>query len=310
MDISIAERNDNICNLNFAFLELTNTCNLECVHCYTNSSPKVVDKARLSLDEYKIILGDIYDQGCLSIQFIGGEPTLNKMLPDLILLSKNIGFETIEVYTNLINLPDKLLNVFVENDIQVATSIYSHDAVSHDLVTTRPGSWKKTIRNLNRILEAGLSIRVSVVEIDSVNGNSSEATIKWLESLGIENIGFDKLRKFGRGANDECCEQSELCGECSRSTICIGPDGVTYPCIMSKAWPVGSVREQSFGEIMSSERLKDVRQSIYEQTLAKKSYSMGGCNPDRPHPCNPDNNPCNPCNPNGNCGPNKCRPFP
>ncbi len=41
----------------------------------------------------------------------------------------------------------------------------------------------------------------------------------------------------------------------------------------------------------------------------QKNQNMGGCNPDRVNPCEPDRTGCAPCNPNVHCGPNDCRPV-
>ena len=70
--------------LKFLWLELTRKCNLECVHCYTDSSPARDLYETLGADDWKRALREAATLDCRSVQFIGGEPTLHPELPDLI----------------------------------------------------------------------------------------------------------------------------------------------------------------------------------------------------------------------------------
>src|SRR5437867_1446863 len=68
----------------FLWLELTNRCNLQCVHCYAESSPFTGDDDLLAPGDYHDILANAAELGCKQVQFIGGEPTLNRQLPEFI----------------------------------------------------------------------------------------------------------------------------------------------------------------------------------------------------------------------------------
>src|ERR1039458_5650440 len=133
-------------SLDFLWLELTNRCNLECVHCYADSSPQG-KHGTLSADRQAELLSDARSLGCERVQFIGGEPTLNRALPFLIAEADRLGFEFIEVSTNLVAVTDHLLECFQRHRVHVATSIYSHVPEIHDTVTARSGSWNSTARN-------------------------------------------------------------------------------------------------------------------------------------------------------------------
>ncbi|WP_326710042.1 hypothetical protein OG758_12440 [Streptomyces sp. NBC_01474] len=43
--------------LNFLWLELTNRCNLQCVHCYTESHPLSGDRDVLTTEDYGSVMG-------------------------------------------------------------------------------------------------------------------------------------------------------------------------------------------------------------------------------------------------------------
>lgn len=291
--------------LDFLWLELTNRCNLDCVHCYANSSPQAGRDDILRSADYEKVLVEAFQVGSRRVQFIGGEPTLNRDLAGLIARARDIGYLQIEVYTNLVNLSEPLLDCFAMNDAAVATSIYGPEAAVHDSITLHPTSFEKTIANIRRVVAKGLNLRVSMIVMKE-NASTVEATRAFLGRMGVDNFGTDRVRNFGRAADDAESCMDELCGSCAGGTLCVTPTGAVFPCIMAKSWPLGSVRDMTLRDIVASDRLRSVRQQIHDSTQGPVRM---GCTPDRPYPCSPDyGSPCSPCSPNQNCGPNNCRP--
>ncbi|HET6976453.1 MAG TPA: radical SAM protein [Pyrinomonadaceae bacterium] len=291
--------------LDFVWLELTNRCNLHCVHCYAESGPKAGDKDLLSEQNYLDLIEQVYDLGCRKIQFIGGEPTLNRSLPVLIEAAYDHGFEFIEVFTNLTRLSDALLEVFCRFNVAVATSFYSHNPSTHEAVTRQRGSFELTTRNMRRILDAGLTLRAGIIEMDQ-NREDLVETWAFLERMGIKNIGRDHLRAIGRAEGAGCSGMEELCGSCAGNILSIGPDGVVAPCNMSKRWSVGSILKTDLAEIVSSEKLLQVRKQIEEVVGERTELQREAiCDPKTCNPyssCCPSTQSCLPCEPNG-CNP-------
>jgi len=313
--------------LDFIWLELTNQCNLQCVHCYSESDQWSNSVDLLVKSDYLDIINSAAKLGCRKIQFIGGEPTLNKDLPHFIETARQIGYSFIEVYTNLTRLSDSLLQCFIECDVSVATSIYSHSAVVHDRITKRIGSHDRTLRNIDRLLNACVEVRAGMIVMEE-NKHDIEETLDFLRARGVEKCGTDRLRKFGRGGDNYSKNDSlltELCGSSWSASVCVAPDGRVSPCIMSKDWSIGSVLEESFEVIVQSNNLKKIRSQIYEQVwlpIAAKNEdstedvnynSENSCNPEcRPNcvpSCNPACSPnCSPCFPSGKCNPQLFKP--
>jgi len=294
------------CSLEFLWLELTNQCNLKCVHCYSDSGPESGGGDMLNRGEQIGLLSEAFQIGCRRVQFIGGEPTLNNSLPELIRFADDLGYQLIEVYSNLIRLDESLLVAFARHNVAVATSVYADDPLIHDAITQSPGSHSRTISNIKRVLAKGLPLRVGVIGMKE-NQNAIEATFTLLHEIGVAQISFDHVRQFGRGNRESCGSMGELCGNCANNILAIGPDGIVAPCIMSKEWSVGSVRTMSLKQIAASDVLLETRRRI-----ADASRNYGPCEPDRT--CNPNCTPsysCLPCTPNGGqpCQPNRwCDP--
>src|SRR5437879_2287861 len=85
-------------SVHFLWLELTNLCNLQCVHCYAESSPFRANDDLLTADDYKNVLATAAQLGCKQVQFIGGEPTLNRHLPEFIKRARSLDYEFVEVF--------------------------------------------------------------------------------------------------------------------------------------------------------------------------------------------------------------------
>jgi len=189
-----------------------------------------------------------------------------------------------------------------------------------DAVTKRPGSHAHTVKTICQFLAAGLQVRAGII-VMSQNAYGLNETRKYLNSLGVQNIGLDKVRGIGRGvtqfARGKKLGLTELCGSCWRGSICVSSEGLLSPCIMSRAWNVGSVLESDFESLLRSAALREIRERIYHEVwltnLSKsedleESQSQEPCYPNCNPRCSPSCNPidCNPrhqCNPDLYCGP-------
>jgi radical SAM protein with 4Fe4S-binding SPASM domain len=248
------------------------------------------------LSKYIDALHSGFAIGFRNVQFIGGEPTNYRELPQLIFEAYLAGYKRIEVFTNLHRMPQPILDALVKTNSRVATSIYSACPETHDKVTQVGGSFGRTMHNLRRIVGASVPVRVGFIEMD-VNRGQFDETRQMLAEIGVPNVGHDAVRGFGRATiNDRGMEN--LCGACAGQTACVSHDGTVYPCVMARAWPLGSVLEQPLAEILASNRALDVRQAIADST----AHVRADCHPNT---CYPHQGPCSPVHPN----PPTCHPY-
>lgn len=312
--------------LRFVWLELTSRCNLRCIHCYAESGPQPLTRDLLTAKEYFSFISSASILGCRQLQFIGGESTIVPELPDLIVHARASGYEFVEVFTNATRITNQLITCFIENNVAVATSFYSDKNELHDAITRTPGSHQRTANTIKRLVDAGLSVRAGIILMKE-NSDCVEKTIAYLNSLGVRNVGIDRVRFIGRGrslAADSHTSAAimELCGSCWRGSVCIFPDGKVAPCIMARYWPIGSVLQQELDELVQSQALRDIRRRIYQEVWLprlqnnEKRYGLIHSNPNCGPDCNPNCSPncvptcapqCSPswspCYPHGKCNP-------
>lgn len=86
---------------------ITSACNLDCPICYTVN--KNEDAHQTSKEEMQAIIDHLIDEHdeVDIINFTGGEPTLNPLLPDFLQMCKDAGIERLTVSTNGIKLLDE-----------------------------------------------------------------------------------------------------------------------------------------------------------------------------------------------------------
>lgn len=283
--------------LNGMWLELTNKCNLSCVHCYNASSPYAQSSA-LDQRDFENVISEAAAAGCQSIQFIGGEPTVSYLLIPLMKYAAAMKLTFIEIYSNLFSVSNNLVATAKATGAVFATSFYSHVPEIHDAITMRRGSFARTSESIRRLVGAGLDVRAGFIEMEENRGHLTE-TERYLHALGVKTIGRDVVRGFGRAARGSKNNIDELCGACGQGTLCINYDGTVSPCVMSKFLSLGRVGQSSLISMVAGSALKEFRQRL----IKTKNDSMcppSGCEPN----CNPQCSPnCQPCYPWGKCDP-------
>lgn len=265
--------------LDFIWLEITNNCNLRCQHCYSESSSKSNNSDKMESGNWLRIIKEAYELGCRRIQFIGGEPLLKyHLLYKLINFSLELGFESTEIFTNGTLLKDEIINFCSERKVAIAMSLYGPTCSIHDKITTKHGSFIKTLTALKKVQQKGISIRIAIV-VMAQNENYLDETISFLKEIGITNARYDFVRPIGRGQGNNLTPQESVskspiteirfnkCSlenfrrrkhghNCFSKNICITPDGKVLPCIMSRKTIVGDVFNQTLQEIWNSQKAK------------------------------------------------------
>jgi MoaA/NifB/PqqE/SkfB family radical SAM enzyme len=264
---------DSLAGLQFLWLEITPGCNLHCRHCYTESSPSLKDPKIVDWDR---VLIDAHALGCRQVQFIGGEPTYHRDLGQYIATARSLGYEFIEVYTNLTLVNDRLADQFQKFGVQLATSFYSTQKDLHDSVTGVRGSFEKTVSGIRCALSKQIPLRVGITSMQQ-NKNNIAACIEFLVQLGIarSNINVDHTRPVGRALNlvrPQTLEET-LCGDCWRGKLAVSWDGTCYPCIFARRVSLGTLADSGLSQIVHSARLLEFRTRIRHHSAQRMRSS-------------------------------------
>lgn len=152
-----------ICSCMF---ELTYRCSEMCIHCYnpgaTRNNTEVshrADQNELSLDDYKRIIDDMYENGLVKVCLSGGDPFSKEFTWELLeyLYLKGIA---VDVFTNGQRVVKDVKRLADYYPRLVGVSIYSGVAKDHDSITRIPGSWEKTMQVVKELHELAVPMNL------------------------------------------------------------------------------------------------------------------------------------------------------
>jgi radical SAM protein with 4Fe4S-binding SPASM domain len=261
-----------------ATIELTRRCPCRCVHCYlpeTQSRRKIAPEKELSAEEWKDILKQLADCGCLSIAFTGGEPLLRPDLAELCGYASALNF-AIRIFTTGFGLTRGLLRELKKTNLSLfELSFYGRKDV-HDAVTRRPGSFETTLSAAKNIRETGFKVKLKtplmkancgemnyIMRLCAKNGfkysfdpviapanDGLKETLKLRPSAARLAAVFKDPRlngplisEFKAGAYYE----DFFCGA-GRNSFSIDPYGRLYPCLQIPV-PLGNLKKASFSRL-------------------------------------------------------------
>ncbi len=282
------------------WLDVTRRCQLNCGHCYNSSGPDG-DHGTMTRNDWFSVLGQAAEIGVSNVTLIGGEPTLYPHAIEVAERALALDMK-VEVYSNLVHVSERWWAVLQREGMSIATSYYSNKPARRNQVTRRP-SHARTRDNIAKAISLDIPIRAGVV------GNRKRqiwTAKRDLRMMGVEEIGADRIREFGRGGGGQEPDASNLCGMCGDRRASIGPNGEVSPCVFSTWMGVGNVQDASLASILSGPALAWAVASIEGARRGKEKTKA--CRPD----CVPQN-PCDPrCEPNAACRPgtppSECKP--
>jgi MoaA/NifB/PqqE/SkfB family radical SAM enzyme len=294
-------------DLRLVWLEITGKCQLTCHHCYAESGPTSSNGAMSAADWCRVI-DEVAQLGGRMVQFIGGEPTLYRRLPDLVHRALAQGLE-VEVFSNLVHVSRELWETFAQRGVRLATSYYSDDATEHEVITKGKGSHARTKANITEALRRSIPLRVGLVDVQS--GQRVAQARAELEALGVTEIGTDHLRQVGRGIRQRQPSIDQLCGHCARGKIAVSPNGDVWPCVFARWIPVGNVQRRALAEILIGPEMVTATKMLANHFRVPEMPCVPRmCDPQCGPNCGPACNPScwphgtGPCGPKGGCRPN------
>lgn len=260
--------------LSMLWAEITGKCQLRCTMCYAGSGPDGTDGA-MAPDDWERVLAEAAALGTRLVCFIGGEPTLNANLPRLVRHALSLGMQA-EIYSNLVRIGPELWGLFETPGVRLATSWYTSDRAEHEQITGRD-TFRQTLAGIEEATRRGIPLRVGMIT-GILPGQHAAEGEELLRSRGVDNVGTDHLREFGRGTRPD---PSQACGSCGNGKAAILPDGSVTPCPLTRWMKAGTVRDAPLADSLGA--VTEMAATIPVPRAAKCGPEK--CDPDK---CNPD----------------------
>lgn len=260
----------------FARFHLTQRCQLECVHCYTDSSPHLPSDGELSTERWLELVDDFADNGGEKALFTGGEALVHPGCLDILRRAHERGLE-VTLFSNGILVPHHI-DVLREVVDIVQISLDGPDEQTHDAIRGKK-SFVKAMRAIRLLLDVGVETRISTtIMLDNwdairralpgliaeFEGTSASFRISYgamAHGRGAnldQSLDTDAVRRFVDGllsgvrTNDDrdvapnAIQKISGCGYAEQ--LVVAPDGVVYPCHLMSG-PLGHVDDLPLAEI-------------------------------------------------------------
>lgn len=266
-------------------IELTDSCNLNCRHCYLDTRKKILDTQTIFC-----LLTQLREHSVFNVKLTGGEITTCKDLPLIIKKARELYFNVI-LLSNLTNLNKNLFDTICEYYVSnVETTIFSIIPNVHDDFVNCKGAYNRTISNIKRLLQAGIHVTVKTWAL-KFNLNELQEMERYFTSLGCTfkiylqiycdvngkeklpeemTLNFDEYKRalilsdlsnhyiFPNSKNLD----TRLCDELLNS-VYISSNGDVYPCVKFRK-SFGSIYQSSIMEVWNSTDMKIIRNYSYK----------------------------------------------
>lgn len=176
--------------------ELTNKCNLHCLHCLNSSGDE--DPAALSTEKIFKLIDDLKKIQVTKMYLTGGEPSLHPDFDAIVTYIKSKNIE-IALATNGMNIADKI-SIIKKTVSNVSISL---DGIgeSHDKFRSTKGSFDNLIKSISLLRNNGIRVRISSM-IWRENIDQLEQMILLAKKMGVYRIHFSMLVSAGRAADN------------------------------------------------------------------------------------------------------------
>ncbi len=284
--------------------ELTNRCNLRCVHCLLEKE----GDNELSTAEVFRILGELAQVGVFSLSLSGGELLVRDDISEIFDFLLTHRF-LLTIYTNATLLSEQTIAQIANLRPQgVEVSVYGAGADVHEQITGISGSFHRTIDNIGRLKAAGVEVVFKGFLLKD-NFHQRREMITLAEGLGIKHafdfnlipmvtgntanlavgITNDQVKTIYREVAEEGLvlrNNAKIVARdgqlpqggrviCNAGLVngCVGPRGEVFPCPVLRL-PMGSLREQRFADIWATKAIDSIRFMTLKDLKACNSCSI------------------------------------
>jgi radical SAM protein with 4Fe4S-binding SPASM domain len=146
-------------------IELTRRCPLECQHCYNNlpMADAAARKSELTFADYRRLLDELVEEGCLWLLFTGGEIFARADFLDIYAYAKQKGF-LITLFTNGTMITTRIADFLAEwRPFAIEITMYGATKETYEELTQIPGSYAKCMRGIRLLKERNLPLKLKTV---------------------------------------------------------------------------------------------------------------------------------------------------
>lgn len=181
----------------YVSIDITNRCNLKCLHCRADASPNC--KEEIPLEKLKEIINELAEMKIIKLVVSGGEPFIRKDIFEILSQCIKKKIPEVAVVTNGTLLNEKKIKKLKK--IKIKHVVVSIDGLkrTHELIRGK-GTFDKTINSLKLLVNYKFKVGV-VFTLSKLNYKDLWPVIKFLNKIRVDHVEIGSLMPFGRGAD-------------------------------------------------------------------------------------------------------------
>lgn len=186
--------------LTYLFFELTDACNLSCLHCGSSACPQ--NKTYLPKKDIVKVLRSVvakYDPGEIMVCLTGGEPLLHPDFFEIVAYAKSLGFSC-GITSNATLISEEVAQKLMLSGVDSVTISVDGLEQSHDWFRNVKGSFAKAITGVKNIMAATkgrISTQITTV-VHKKNIQELDRIYDLVASLGVDSWRVINLEPIGR----------------------------------------------------------------------------------------------------------------
>ncbi len=282
-------------------IEITQKCNLRCVHCYLPAGNAAEEE--LTTEEIKDLIKSGKELGARSVSIGGGEPLMRPDYLEIINYALSLDL-LVALGTNGTLIDEEIAERLSNLPIKIQVSLDGAKKETHDRIRGK-GSFDSAVRGMDSLLKRGMGKDIVIACTPmSLNVKEIPELIDFALEKGIQVIQFPPLSSSGRGKArwdelrlpddkrlwfwefitkraKELKGKLDLLAECFAvdinnpgnpyrcsigSQLRIAPNGDVYPCQcfhFGSEYCIGNVKKQSLEDIVNSKKLREIIKSCF-----------------------------------------------
>lgn len=179
--------------------EVTNRCNLHCLHCMNKSDNLASTLDGLSWESMSQLLDEMAENNVNELYITGGEPTMYPYFEKLVEKSKRLGMDTL-LATNAYDI-EPFMDI-IKKYVDIVFVSIDGSEYTHNRFRGMQDAYEKSLKNIKRLISFNVPVRISTV-VSKNNLSDLENIIEQVCNLGVFRIHFTVLVNVGRAANGE-----------------------------------------------------------------------------------------------------------
>ncbi|MGD9706701.1 MAG: radical SAM/SPASM domain-containing protein [Candidatus Delongbacteria bacterium] len=180
-------------------MDVTNRCNLRCLHCFNSSGDHNFEKKELTLNELKTISKQIITLKPSTVCLCGGEPLIRGVeIFEIVTILKSGGIENVNMVSNGYLIDEKMARKIRESGVKfIQISVDGQTSAAHDWLRNKQGSHEHAINAIKYLVAEGLYVGVACTPTKK-NINEIPELIDMLYSMGVKMFRMQPIMGLGR----------------------------------------------------------------------------------------------------------------